>query len=166
MDAFNLDPAKLSSTTAVAQASAAIQQAAAIRGVQVGAVRESPSRSASKELASVQLEAMGQVPAITTFLNRLESVGYPVIKAENGAEAMCCIDREKPRLIVLDMHMPLMAGRDLAAYARNRGCDAPILVMTASIEAQQAADAIDADGYIAKPFELSDLISTVDRLCA
>ena len=96
----------------------------------------------------------------------LESVGYPVIKAENGAEAMCFIDREKPRLILLDMHMPLVQGRDLAAFARSRGCDAPILVMTAALDAQGAADDVDADGYIAKPFELSELISTVERLCA
>src|SRR6478672_6730722 len=89
----------------------------------------------------------------------LESVGYPVVKAENGAEAMCFIDRETPRLILLDMHMPLVEGRDFAAFARNRGCDAPILVMTAGLHAQQAAEAVDADGYISKPFELDELIS-------
>jgi two-component system, OmpR family, response regulator len=96
----------------------------------------------------------------------LESVGYPVVTAENGAEAMCFIDREMPRLIVLDMHMPLVEGRDLAAFARHRGCDAPIVVMTAGLHAQQAAEDIDADAYISKPFELNELISTVERLCA
>ena len=79
MEAFNLDPARLSSTTAVAQASAAIQRVAMSRGVMVGAVRETPARSGAKELASIQMETFGPVPAITTFLNRLESVGYPLV---------------------------------------------------------------------------------------
>jgi hypothetical protein len=79
MEGFNLDPSRLFSTTVVAQASAAIQRAAASRGVMVGAVRETPARSSGKEMASIQLETIGPVPAITTFLNRLEAVGYPLI---------------------------------------------------------------------------------------
>ena len=106
-------------------------------------------------------------PDIRSFVaETLESVGYPVATAGNGAEAMCFIDRERPRLILLDMHMPFVEGRDFAAFARTRGCDAPILVMTASLRVQQAADSVDADAYIAKPFEIDELISTVDRLCA
>ncbi len=79
MEAFNLDPATLSRTTAVAQASAAIQKTAAGSGVMVGPIRESPARPSSKELASIQMEAMGPVPAITALLGRLESLGYPLV---------------------------------------------------------------------------------------
>jgi len=79
MDAFNLDPARLSRTTAVAEASAAIQKTATTSGIQVGPVRESPARPASKELASIQMEATGPVPAVTALLGRLETVGYPLI---------------------------------------------------------------------------------------
>jgi hypothetical protein len=79
MEAFNLDPATLSRTTVVAQASAAIQKAAASSGIAVGSVRESPARASSKELASIQLEATGPVPAVTSLLGRLQSVGYPLV---------------------------------------------------------------------------------------
>jgi len=79
MEAFNLDPAKLSRTTAVAQASAAIQQTAAGGGVAVTSIRESAGRPSSKELASVQVETAGPVPAITSLLGRLQSVGYPLV---------------------------------------------------------------------------------------
>ena len=79
MESLRLDPAKLSRTSVVAQASAAIQKAAMSAGVQVGPVRESPARASSKELASVQLEGTGSVPAVTGLLNRLEGVGYPLI---------------------------------------------------------------------------------------
>jgi hypothetical protein len=79
MESLRLDPAKLSRTSVVAEASSAIQKAAMSGGVQVGPVRESPARPSSKELASVQLEGTGPVPAVMGLLNRLESVGFPLI---------------------------------------------------------------------------------------
>ena len=79
MESLRLDPGKLSRTSLVAEASSAIQKAAMSGGVQVGPVRESPARPSSKELASVQLEGTGPVPAVMGLLSRLESVGFPLI---------------------------------------------------------------------------------------
>ena len=79
MESLRVDPAKLSRTSVVAEASAAIQKAAMSGGVQVGPVRESPARPSSKELASVQMEGTGPVPAVMGLLSRLESVGFPLI---------------------------------------------------------------------------------------
>ena len=79
IDEFQMDPMKLSPTTIVAQASAAIQMTARTGGLAVGAVRETPSRAKGKELASMQLEAMGPPPAVTAFLYRLQTVGYPIL---------------------------------------------------------------------------------------
>jgi hypothetical protein len=79
MESLRLDPAKLARTSVVAEASAAIQKAALSGGVQVGPVRESPARPSSKELATVQLEGTGPVPAVMGLLSRLESVGFPLI---------------------------------------------------------------------------------------
>jgi len=79
MDAFRLDPATLSRTTAVAEASSALQKAAAGSGIAVGPVRESPARGSGRELATVQFEGVGPVPAVTGFLHRLQTVGYPVL---------------------------------------------------------------------------------------
>ena len=79
METFNLDPAKLNKVTLVAEASAAIQKAAMSGGVQLGPIRESPARPSNKELGSIQLEAMGQVPMLMALLHRLEGLGYPLI---------------------------------------------------------------------------------------
>jgi hypothetical protein len=79
MEGSRLNPAKLSRATVVAEASAAIQNAAAAAGIQVGPVRESPAHSSSKELASVQIEGSGTVPAVMSLLHNLESLGYPLI---------------------------------------------------------------------------------------
>ncbi len=77
--AFNLDPRKLSRTTLVADASAAIQKAATSGGVQLGPIRESPPRPSAKELASIQLEAQGQPRALLTLLDNLNTLGFPLI---------------------------------------------------------------------------------------
>jgi hypothetical protein len=79
MESSRLDPAKLSRATVVAEASAAIQSAAAAAGIQVGPVRENPAHTSSKELASVQIEGSGAIPAVMSLLHNLESLGYPLV---------------------------------------------------------------------------------------
>jgi hypothetical protein len=79
MDDYHLDPAKLSRETIVAEASSAIQKAAMGSGVQFASVRESASRGNGDELVSMQFEGSGQVAAVTGFLNRMQTLGYPLI---------------------------------------------------------------------------------------
>ena len=79
MEDYHLDPAKLSRETIVNEASSAIQKAAAGSGVAVGAVRESASRGNGDEIATMQFEGSGQVQAVTGFLNRMQTLGYPLI---------------------------------------------------------------------------------------
>jgi len=74
-----LEPSQLSRVALVAEASAAIQRVATTGGVQLGPIRESSARSSARELASMQLEGFGPVPAMMTFLHRLETLGYPLI---------------------------------------------------------------------------------------
>ena len=79
MEEFRLDPARLSRPTLVAQATAAIQQAALQRGIQLGPVRETPSHASGTELSAIQLEGTGPVPAVLRFLESLRTLGYPLI---------------------------------------------------------------------------------------
>ena len=79
MESFHIDPAKLSRASVVGAASDAIQKAAAAGGLGLGPIRESPARPSTKELASMQMEGAGPVPAVTAFLHRLDTLGYPLI---------------------------------------------------------------------------------------
>lgn len=79
MEEFRMDPARLSRTTLVAQASAAIQSAARAGGVQIGPMREGAGRTANKEAASIQLEALGPPPGLLKFLHQLEGTGFPIL---------------------------------------------------------------------------------------
>ena len=94
----------------------------------------------------------------------LEILGYPVVTAANGAEALDAVDRERPALVVLDARMPILDGKGFSNSLKDKGVKIPILVITGAPDARQWAQDIGADGYLAKPFELTDLLEAVQRL--
>jgi CheY-like chemotaxis protein len=102
---------------------------------------------------------------IRDFLSMaLSDEGYQVLTAANGRAALEVVARTAPRLILLDMRMPIMDGWEFArAYRELPGPHAPIVVITAARDAGDRAAQIEADDYLAKPFDLDDLLATVSR---
>jgi CheY-like chemotaxis protein len=93
----------------------------------------------------------------------LSDEGYRVTGARDGVDALRVLAHTRPWLILLDMRLPVMDGRDFVREIRNRGIGSKIVVMTGSQDARRMARELDADAYIAKPFELDDLIEIIDR---
>jgi two-component system, chemotaxis family, chemotaxis protein CheY len=91
--------------------------------------------------------------------------GYPVKTAENGAEALRIVEKEHPELVLLDMRMPVLDGWGFAKKLKQRGLDVPIVVMTAAHNGSGWSREIGAKAYLPKPFDLIDLLDTVERLC-
>ena len=94
----------------------------------------------------------------------LDLEGYPVETAADGAEALRSVERSRPALVLLDMQMPVLDGWGFARELKTRGIRLPILLMTAAQNARHWAQEIGAEGYVAKPFELMDLLNAVERL--
>ena len=101
---------------------------------------------------------------LSTVADILEFEGYPVIRARNGEEGLECAQREPPRLVLLDMRMPVLDGWGFAQRLRERGQHLPIVVMTAAQDARRWAQEIGAAGYLAKPFDIATLLETIDRV--
>ena len=93
----------------------------------------------------------------------LEGMGIPVDTASDGADALDKVLRQVPRLVLLDMRMPVMDGWAFAHALRERGLAPPVVVMTAAADARRWAAEIGAIGVVPKPFALSELISAVER---
>ena len=93
----------------------------------------------------------------------LEGEGLTVRTATNGAEALEMVDDLKPALILLDMRMPVLDGWGFAERLRERRSPYPIVVMTAAESARRWADEIGANGYIAKPFDVDELLQLIER---
>ena len=94
----------------------------------------------------------------------LSGEGYRVRTAPDGAAALEEVRRTRPKLILLDMQMPVMSGWEFAqAYRQEPGAHAPIVVLTAATNAPRYSQQIQAQGYLGKPFGLDDLLQLVDR---
>lgn len=97
----------------------------------------------------------------------LEDEGYCVSVAANGKEALEQIASQAPSLILLDMKMPVMDGWTFAsAYRKQPGGHAPIIVMTAAYDSHMRASEINAEDFIAKPFDVNDLLALVRKYVA
>ena len=94
----------------------------------------------------------------------LDLEGYAVATAVDGADALRVLDQVHPGLVLLDMRMPVLDGWGFAREVRARGLELCIVVMTAAQDAGRWAREINADAFVAKPFDLNDLLDTVGRL--
>lgn len=94
--------------------------------------------------------------------------GYAVAPASNGDEALGWLRRNRrPDLIVLDLVMPVMNGSQFLEHVRaDAGWkDIPVVLMTAAMPAA-GVPLPRVDGYLPKPFELTDLLAVVERFTA
>jgi CheY-like chemotaxis protein len=95
----------------------------------------------------------------------LEDEGYRVLAAENGLEALAVCGEGLPSLIVLDLMMPKMDGVTfMEALRRGHPSIPPVLVLSASQRAPQQVAQLGVEGYLAKPFDLDELLHAVERL--
>ncbi len=99
-----------------------------------------------------------------TVAELLRFEGYEVQTAVHGADALRQVERSRPAAVLLDMRMPVLDGWGFARTLRDRGIDLPIVVMTAAQDARRWASEIGANGYLAKPFDLVDVLSAVEGI--
>jgi CheY-like chemotaxis protein len=102
-----------------------------------------------------------------TLQQILEDEGYPSLIAANGLEALDIIHREPelPRLVLLDLMMPIMDGaRFQAKLAEDPGlASVPVVVISAGSTPYRQAG-VPAAGYLTKPVDLRTLMGTIRSL--
>jgi len=98
----------------------------------------------------------------------LRREGFSVSKAINGAEALDCVQKEKPDLVLLDAIMPEMDGysvlKRLRAIPRCTGL--PVIMVTglSMDEAGSLGREVRADAYMEKPVDRSAMLKTIRTL--
>ncbi len=103
-------------------------------------------------------------PAITTNLAPfLERVGFQVNVASDGEEALRQIQRLPPDLIILDVLMPKVDGREVLRRLRQSGNWVPVILLTRVGESTERAMALEegADDYLNKPFDPHELVARI-----
>ena len=92
----------------------------------------------------------------------LESEGYAVKEAADGASALIVVEEEEPQLVVLDLMLPGMSGIDVARRIRAKRTT-PILMLTARGSEDDMLQGFEAgaDDYLVKPFSPKVLVARV-----
>lgn len=96
----------------------------------------------------------------------LESEGYGVVPASDGAQALRLFQQDKFDLVILDVMMPKASGYDVCRELRAKGVQVPVLFLTAKGEEidKVVGLKLGADDYMTKPFGVHELLARVEAL--
>jgi CheY-like chemotaxis protein len=98
----------------------------------------------------------------------LRAKGYSVIAAENGSIALAKLKASRPDIVLLDLMMPVMNGWELRTKMLEDPAlrQLPTVILTGVASPHETVKAMQASGYLAKPFDTSKLLETIERFCA
>jgi DNA-binding response OmpR family regulator len=93
----------------------------------------------------------------------LERSGFQVSIATNGDQALKSIQRQSPDIVIMDVLMPVMDGRQALRQLRKEENWIPVILLTQIGEATERAMALEegADDYLNKPFNPHELIARI-----
>jgi DNA-binding response OmpR family regulator len=100
------------------------------------------------------------------LLLTLPSVGYELVEARDGSEALEELERAVPDLVMLDWKMPGAGGADVLEAAKQLDPAPPVIVLTAELKRipRALAESLGADVYLTKPFSPLELLDRVEGL--
>jgi two-component system, OmpR family, response regulator MprA len=121
----------------------------------------------SMEMVNPRVLVADDDRAIRDSLSRALSLeGYDVTSVANGADALTSAKEQASDVIVLDLMMPSVDGLTVCRVLRAEGDRTPILMLTARTETTDRVAGLDAgaDDYLAKPFDLAELLARLRAL--
>ncbi|MGE8422992.1 MAG: response regulator, partial [Sphingobacterium siyangense] len=96
----------------------------------------------------------------------LELEGYNVICEINSTHLTKQLISHKPDLLLLDLWMPIISGDQLIKIIRSTPeiKETPIIVLSASVDGPEIAGNLGANGFVAKPFDLTDITDKINSI--
>jgi two-component system, sensor histidine kinase and response regulator len=127
---------------------------------------EMPPHHAQKNAGPARILVVDDQPSNVQVVGMiLGTLGHEIIPASDGATALKRVAVLTPDLILLDLLMPGMSGRDVCVQLKNNPDwrDIPVIFLSAADDKDLIVSALDAGGvdYITKPFNQAELISRV-----
>ncbi|MEX2446074.1 MAG: response regulator [Dehalococcoidia bacterium] len=90
----------------------------------------------------------------------LADAGIAVSCAADGAAALTAVAQQEPDVILLDLNMPVMDGRQFYHALRRLGRDVPVIVLSAQ-DSRAGQRELGADDALPKPFDIDELVAHV-----
>ncbi|HLJ80261.1 MAG TPA: response regulator [Ktedonobacterales bacterium] len=108
-------------------------------------------------------------PAIRKMLVEMLSLeGYATETATNGREALDMLAAGGPRVVLLDLLMPVLDGREVMHELNARPVERANLkvILVSALPNLENAQDLNADGMLAKPFQVNDLMQVLEPMMA
>ena len=102
----------------------------------------------------------------TVLSGELISEGYEVRTASDGDEAMSGLQKEPFDLVLLDIRMPRVSGFEVLKYVKEKHPKTKVVMLTAFADLKNAIESkkLGAEDFISKPYDLVDLLTTIERV--
>ena len=99
-------------------------------------------------------------------LRGLEAEGYSVTAAHNGIDGLQRAQAESYDVLILDVMLPGLSGRDVCRQLRQAEVPTPILMLTALDHTDDKVECLrgGADDYLTKPFDFEELLARLEAL--
>jgi len=96
----------------------------------------------------------------------LEDEGFEIISETNSLNINNVIEIEHPDLLLLDLWMPVLSGDQVLKMLKKNPetSKLPVIIISASIEGKKIATEAGANNFIAKPFDVDELVDKVQQL--
>ena len=100
-----------------------------------------------------------------TLRGVLSDEGYDVVEAQDGRRALEVLERQVPKLAIVDIWMPEMDGIELVSRMRQQAPEVPVIVISGhgTIDTAVRVIRMGAFDFLEKPFQLDALLRVVDR---
>jgi two-component system chemotaxis response regulator CheY len=106
-------------------------------------------------------DAVGEI-----IVDILSDAGFAVRRARNGREGLAVLGQWLPRVILLDLMMPVMDGWTFRAEQRRLSgpeAEVPVIVLSGARDVRMRAGELQAVQAISKPFDLDEVVGAVER---
>ena len=127
-----------------------------------------PEQEQSANIVVVILVVDDDAINLMVIEQMLDTSGYPVVSAVDGVDAVEKAALVRPALVLMDISMPRMNGIDAAIAIRKQSAARcpKIVAVTANVtdREREACRTAGFDGFLAKPVDMKDLLSTVGEL--
>lgn len=102
----------------------------------------------------------------TVLSGELISEGYDVQTAADGDEAIGIVQKETFDLLLLDIKMPRMNGFEVLKLVKEQNPKTKVVMLTAFADLKNAIESkkLGAEDFVSKPYDLVDLLTTIERV--
>ncbi len=102
----------------------------------------------------------------TVLSGELASEGYEVRTASDGDEAVTELGKGTFDLVLLDIKMPRMNGFEVLKHIKEKHAKTKVVMLTGFADLKNAIESkkLGADDFVSKPYDLVDLLTTIERV--